>query len=151
MKKKIILIFASLVMLFSVLIPLQPAYAACPGKNDNSSKDQVLKGLDNTGSNCSSTGVSDFLATAVKILSYIAGIAAIIMILVAGFKYITSSGDSAKVTSAKNTLIYALIGVAVAVLAQFLVNIVLSESNAASLGCTGKQHVSKDGTSCVNN
>ena len=53
------------------------------------------------------------------------GIAPIIMIFVAGFKYMTSGGDANKVGSAKTTLIYAIIGLALAALAQLLVKTVL--------------------------
>ena len=42
------------------------------------------------------------------------------MVIVSGFKYITSGGDPGAVSSAKRTLIYALVGLAVAVLAEFM-------------------------------
>jgi hypothetical protein len=64
----------------------------------------------------------------VNILSIIIGAAAIIMIMVSGFKYITSGGDSSKIGSAKSSLIYALIGIAIAGLAQILVQFVLDQS-----------------------
>lgn len=64
---------------------------------------------------------------AVNVLLYVVGAVAVIMIIVGGFKYVTSGGDSSGVTSAKNTILYAVIGLIVAVLAFALVNFVLDD------------------------
>lgn len=75
-----------------------------------------------------SAGIERIISAVVTILSYIVGIVAVIMIIVAGFKFIAAGGDSGRVSSAKSTLIYALVGLAVAALAQFLVTFVLSNT-----------------------
>ena len=49
------------------------------------------------------------------------------MIVDAGILYTTSAGDSAKVQKAKNALIYAVVGIAVAILAGVIVNFVVNE------------------------
>lgn len=117
---------------FSGVLFTQPAYAVCPAVDAaNTPINQVKRGVSSTGDDCSGSGVDRFAIAIVKVLSWIVGIAAIIMIIVSGFKYITSGGDAGKVTSAKNTLIYALIGVAVAVLAQILVNFAFTVSDEA--------------------
>lgn len=113
----------------TILIVPQTTYADCP--NDKSSAGYVLDGVGHTGK-CTEGGVTKTVTAIVEILSYVAGAAAIIMVIVAGFKYITSGGDSGRVSSAKNTLIYALIGLAITVLAQLLVHFVLNAANAAS-------------------
>lgn len=74
-----------------------------------------------------STTVEGAVAAAVSILSLIIGIAAVIMLIVGGLKYITSSGDSASISSAKNTIIYALVGIVVAAFAQGLARLVLDK------------------------
>lgn len=48
------------------------------------------------------------------IISIVVGVVSVIMIIVGGIKFITSSGDSQKAASGRNTIIYALVGVAVA-------------------------------------
>ncbi len=108
---------------------LPAAAAACNSTNPNSSQSaqDVLSGVGGSG-NCSDSGVTSTVSTAVNILSLAVGIAAVIMIIVSGFKYITSGGSSEKVGSAKNALIYALVGVAIAALAQVLVHFVLTQS-----------------------
>lgn len=127
MKQKLYGIIMLLTLMFTPAAALSgTAYAAPCGPSDTS-KGQVLKGVNQTGGHCSDgSGIYDTVAAIVQILSFVVGIAAIIMIIISGFKYIVSGGDSAKVGSAKNTLIYALIGLIVAALAQVLVHFVLN-------------------------
>jgi hypothetical protein len=68
-------------------------------------------------------GVATKVITALNVL---VGIAAVIMIIVGGLRYITSSGDPAKLNSAKNTIIYACIGVAIAAMSQVIVAFVVN-------------------------
>lgn len=75
-----------------------------------------------TGTN----SVGKLVSSIVGLLSTIVGIAAVIMIIISGFKYVTSGGDSGGIASAKTTLIYALVGLAIAALAQVLVRFVLN-------------------------
>jgi len=110
------------------------AVSACGG-GSSSSKDQVLTGVGQTGSACTSDGVNGTVKTVVSILSDIVGIAAVIMILVSGFKYIVSNGDSSKVGSAKTTLIYALVGLAVVALTQILIHFVLNTTTSSATPC----------------
>jgi hypothetical protein len=129
MKAKIVLIITLLVFSLAgpAVVPAGIVQAAC---NDTTSKKEVVEALGQASRNaCSDNGVSNLVHTIVSILSYVVGVVAIIMILASGFKYITSGGDSAKVSSAKSTLIYALIGIAVAVLAQLLVRFVITQAN----------------------
>lgn len=73
-------------------------------------------------------GVEGLLKMAVNLLSIVAGIIAVIAIIVAGLKYITSQGDAAQVATAKSALIYAIIGILVAGLAQVIVQFVLGRA-----------------------
>jgi hypothetical protein len=113
-----------------------PASAlACGSANGGSATDQVKNGIDPGGSGsttCSGTnGVKTAISAAVTVLSVVIGAAAVIMILVSGFRYITSGGDSNKVSAAKGALIYALVGLLIAALAQLLVHFVLHQANNA--------------------
>jgi hypothetical protein len=78
------------------------------------------------------TAVSNIISLAVSTLSYIVGAVAVIMIILAGFKYVKSGGDSNNISSAKSTLVYALVGLAIAALAQLLVHFVLNASTQAA-------------------
>lgn len=57
---------------------------------------------------------------------YIVGVVAVIMLIIGGIKYIISGGDAKKVTDAKNTILYAIIGLVIAFLAYAIVNFVIS-------------------------
>lgn len=57
---------------------------------------------------------------------YIVGIVAVIMLIIGGIRYVISGGDSKKVTDAKNTILYAIIGLVIAFLAFAIVNFVVS-------------------------
>jgi hypothetical protein len=130
MKQRIQILLASLVMMAGMfgqaaLPRLAYADASC-GDGSGSSKDQVLEGVGETDTDCRPGKVADTINGIVRILSYILGAAAIIVIIIGGFKFITSGGDANKVSSAKSTIVYALIGLAIAVFAQFLVHFVIN-------------------------
>lgn len=71
--------------------------------------------------------ISGVVAAAINIFSLVVGIAAVIMVIVSGLKYITSVGDASSVNSAKNTLLYAIVGLIIVALAQFVVRFVLEQ------------------------
>jgi multisubunit Na+/H+ antiporter MnhB subunit len=97
------------------------SYAAC-----SSAADCVNDGLDATGGQGSNTSVGDIVSTVVKVLLFIIGAVSVIMIILGGIRYTISQGDQSQVTSAKNTILYSIIGLIVAILAYALVNFVVT-------------------------
>ncbi len=81
----------------------------------------------NCDQNAASASVTSLVREAISLLSWIVGIIAIFMIIIAGLKFITANGDANSIASARSTLIYALVGVAVAALAQLMVRFVLGK------------------------
>ena len=57
---------------------------------------------------------------------YIVGVIAVIVLIIGGIRYLISGGDSKKVTDAKNTVLYAIIGLIIALLSFAIVNFVIS-------------------------
>ena len=57
---------------------------------------------------------------------YIVGIIAVIMLIIGGIKYVLSGGDGKKVTDAKNTVLYAIIGLVISFFAYAIVNFVIT-------------------------
>lgn len=57
---------------------------------------------------------------------YIVGVISVVMLIVGGVKYLVSGGDSKRVTDAKNTVLYAIIGLVIALLSFAIVNFVIS-------------------------
>lgn len=80
----------------------------------------------------STSGVNSLIRRIINIISVIVGIVAVIMIIFAGFRYITSGGKQESVSAAKNTILYAVIGLVIVALAQVIVRFVLSASTGAA-------------------
>lgn len=108
-------------LLFAAAVSLLPAQLVAAD-----SKSEVTGGVTSTGAG-SSLDIPGFITSVVNLLSFVVGALAVIMIMVGGFKYVTSGGDSGKVTSAKNTIMYAIIGIVIVVLAQTIVQFVLDK------------------------
>lgn len=69
--------------------------------------------------------IKTYIKNGVNILLYILGAIAVIMIILSGIYYTISGGDTGATTKAKNTLLYAVIGLVVALTAFAIVNFVL--------------------------
>lgn len=92
-------------------------------------------GLASTGNSgdCSSAAgpnIDNTLRLAINLFSLIVGVAAVIMIIVGGLKYILSQGEGSNTASAKNTILYAIVGLVVVLLAQIIVKFVLKKATA---------------------
>jgi len=124
MIKRFFAIVLSLLAIASVggAVVAVPVYAA--------TKDDVCAGVSLTGGSCDEPAsgeptVQDTIETAINILSFVVGIAAVIMIIIGGFRYITSGGESSSVSGAKDTILYAVIGLVIVAMAQAIVRFVL--------------------------
>lgn len=99
-------------------------------------RDEVCKGVNISsaggggGGSCNGNGseITKVVTAAVNILSIIAGIAAVIMLIIAGLKYVTSNGDASSIASAKTSIIYAIVGLVVVALSQAIVQFVLKKA-----------------------
>lgn len=104
---------------------------AVPTVVEAQSKDKVCEGvgLASNGQGCAEAAgqptVASVITNAINILSIVIGVISVIMVIIGGLKYITSAGDSGKVSSAKDTILYAVIGLVVVALAQVIVRFVL--------------------------
>ncbi len=121
MEKMKMLVLAAVAML-SFGLMAQPALAACDVNGGFEGGINCARGDKTPDSIFDEGGV---FTTVVNVLLFIIGAISVIMIIFAGIKYTTSSGDAAKVGEAKNTILYAVIGLIVAVLAYAIVNFVL--------------------------
>lgn len=63
----------------------------------------------------------------ISILLFAGGVVSIVMIIAGGIKYATSNGDPSRITSAKNTVMYAVVGLVISILAFTIVNFVVSQ------------------------
>ena len=134
-KKLFVSASATLLLLVPVVAPVT-VYAAdeisnnlCSGADLNATQ----LGTGNTTSSCANdpavnTRVNDIIHLVINVFSLIVGVVSVIMIIIGGLKYITSGGDSGNITGAKNTILYAIIGLVIVALAQVIVKFVLSKA-----------------------
>jgi uncharacterized sodium:solute symporter family permease YidK len=87
---------------------------------------------DNNGCNTTGPNITSIVKTVINILSVLVGVVAVIMIIIGGLKYVTSNGDSNAISSAKNTILYAIVGLVIVAMSQFIVQFVLNKSVGAS-------------------
>jgi hypothetical protein len=85
---------------------------------------------------CTVTGnalgtVNNIIVTAINIFSVVVGIVCVVMIIIGGLKYVTSNGDAGNVSGAKNTILYALVGLVIVALAQLIVKFVIQKTAQA--------------------
>lgn len=85
----------------------------------------IMEGAGNTGDAANGPSVEDAIAAVANILLFLVGAIAVIMIIIGGLRYVTSQGDSGAMQSAKNTILYAIIGVIVAIIAYAIVNLIV--------------------------
>lgn len=93
---------------------------------ESSPVDSIQGGVTSVGG--TQTGTDDFtdkVKTVVNVLLFLLGAIAVIMIIIGGIRYATSNGDAAQVKSAKDAIMYAVIGLVVAIMAYAIVNFVI--------------------------
>ena len=102
--------------------PNSADYNPCLDKNGDGKVDAT-----DTATPSSQSQIDKIITQIVNILSVIVGVVAVIFMILGGAKYITSAGDAGKVTSGKNSVIYALVGLLVVALSQVIVRFVLNK------------------------
>ena len=110
---------------FSAIIPTQTATAADDTICDNDHVPDATK----ASLGCPDAGTADELPSVITnivngILAVL-GIVAVVFILVGGISLMTSAGDPGKIKKAKDTILYALIGLIICVLSYAIVNFVI--------------------------
>lgn len=86
-------------------------------------------------------GVSGVFSTITNIMLFLIGAISVIMIIIGGLRYVISGGSSSNVTAAKNTILYAVIGLVVAILAYAIINFVITSFAPGAGGVSGGTNV----------
>lgn len=82
---------------------------------------------------------------------YVVGIISVVMLIYGGLRYVISGGDSKKVTDAKNTILYAIIGLIISILAFAIVNFVINAITGESNSAANTDHVQESSQDANNN
>lgn len=110
------------------IITTTPAYAFTGGMRDGADS---AKGIEHVTDLFGAAGV---FSTVTNVLLFVIGAISVIMIIIGGLRYVVSGGDSSNVTAAKNTILYAIVGLIVALLAYAVINFVLTSFSAGGMG-----------------
>lgn len=93
-------------------------------------KGVALEGLD-SDKGCDTNGATDKITATVQkfidVFMYTVGITSLIMLIYGGFRYVVSQGSEAGVKAARNTVIYSIIGLLIAILAPIILNAVIGQ------------------------
>lgn len=118
---KIKIIVLSLALMLGVAAVATPAYVGA------SAKSEINKGINSTGTQTGGKKLDTTIKTIVNVMLFIIGALSVIMIIVGGIRYVTSTGDSSRVKAAKDTVMYAVVGLLVALFAYAIVNFVVDK------------------------
>ena len=130
MQKKIknLLVASAIFLSFGAYIPAiahaTPASDACSGIQ------LVDPGAKCNDAAASQSAFSGILKTVINVFSIVIGAVSVVMIIIGGFRYIISGGDSSATKSAKDTILYAVVGLAVVIFAQTIVRFVITRTTA---------------------
>jgi cytochrome bd-type quinol oxidase subunit 2 len=129
--RKALAVTAASLAVAAIPLAVVPATASAQTKAEIGNNLKCGSNLNTDGTDCEVSGgtekVNNIITDIVNIFSVVVGIISVIMIIYGGFRYVTSGGDSGNVSNAKNTIIYAIIGLVIVALAQFIVQFVLDK------------------------
>lgn len=126
MKKKIAYLLSVIGLIGLCMVPVSVSAAPVDAFPDASCGSGANANTTVCGNSGRTNGLFTIIRNVINVLLYAAGVIAIVMIIIGGINYAISSGDNAKVASAKNTVLYAVIGLIVASLAFAIVNFVVT-------------------------
>ena|SRR5664279_765538 len=119
-------------LILSVMLVLGVGLAVVPVAVHADAKSDACNAI-SAGADCSSTNggadIGKIVTLIVNLMSIIVGVVAVIMIIFGGLKFITSNGEANNISAAKNTIVYALVGLVIVAMAQFIVKFVLEKLN----------------------
>lgn len=104
-----------------------PAHAAFEkGLSDGASSAQGKDQQGDAATLFGEGGQGGIFRTITNVMLFLIGAISVIMLIIGGIRYVVSGGDSTAVQNAKNTILYAIVGVVVAILAYAVVNFVIT-------------------------
>lgn len=125
----------------TLLMPRGEVAAAvtCPAGSARTTANDYTQCNMPEGNDDSGGGIWKTVNTIINVVLGILGILAVGMIIFGGFKFVTSAGDATKVKSGKDTIMYGVIGLVVALLAFAIVNFVVASFFSKNYGSYGTQ------------
>lgn len=138
MLQKFKTLLTTLTVTGTIFLPLAVLPAVASAQSTQSSLCTGASLQISTPANCNpaaGSSLDGIIKDVLNLISVIVGIIAVIMIVIGGLKYVMSGGESSKVSGAKDTILFAIVGLVVVALAQVIVHFVLT--NIATNGHLG--------------
>jgi len=121
----------------------------------DSARNQACQGIEfdvNSTGDCSEAGAGEkldsTLSAVINIASLVVGVVSVIMVIIGGLKYVSSQGDSNGTASAKNTVIYAIVGLVIVALSQIMVRFVINRATDTNQTTPSSQTVNEPDRIC---
>lgn len=86
-------------------------------------------------------GASGIFTSITNLMLFVVGAISVIMIIIGGLRYVVSGGNSGNITAAKNTILYAVVGLIIAIMAYAVINFVLESFLPSGGGAAGGTNV----------
>lgn len=110
----------------AALSPAAYAKPLCPDGSESTTNDLTgCNDLSNSGGVFEEDDLMSTLTVIINVVVGVVGFVAVVMIIMGGISFATSQGDTSKVAKARNTILYGVVGLVVALLAFAIVNFVL--------------------------
>lgn len=131
--KKFTALLATITAVISSFVITQTTYALIGGESPARTGADLARTADQPADLFGSSGTISMIT---NVMLYIVGAIAVIMIVFGGLRYVVSGGSSTQITAAKNTILYAVIGLIIAIMAYAIINFVLGSFSASGSGGT---------------
>lgn len=136
LKRILVVNLAALSLLFVGAAPAL-VLAADPCSQSGLTAQQALacgasNGKSTTPDSTATKTLGDTITSVINILSAAVAVVAVIMIVLGGFRYVTSGGNQESISGAKKTILFAVVGLIITALAQIIVQFVLNKTTTAS-------------------
>lgn len=136
--KKIKMLIAGLAVAMAGVFMAAPAMAVtCPSGSLNAEATTYAQCNIPKEEEGKETNLFKTIQTIINWVLAVLGIVAVVMVIIGGFTYMTSQGDPGKTKKAKDTILYGIIGLIIALLAFAIVNFVLVNVFAGESGTNG--------------
>lgn len=112
-------LLATIVIFLVMLTPLPAAAQVDVFQSCGEAESAICKGGEKL------FGANSIWNKILNAITYVAGAVAVLMIIIGGLRYTVSNGDQAGINAAKNTILYAVVGLILSVMANAIINFVL--------------------------
>lgn len=123
----------SFVLALGLIAPIAVTGSAGAANVFSGAKDEACAGvrLESSSNDCKdgAQSVTNIIGRVIDFISVVVGVICVVVIIISGLRYVTSNGDSNNITSARNTFIYALVGLILVAFAQLIVKLVIARIN----------------------